>query len=76
MASAKATEAAKAVNSLLHLSQGDQESLLAVMEEYFTSPDEEKDDLDMDSSDDSDTELGTDTPGTHDNCYCMHGQGI
>ena len=38
MASTKAIEAAKAVNSLLHLSSSDQESLLAVVEDYFTSP--------------------------------------
>ena len=35
MASAKAVEAAKAVNSLLHFSSGDQEALLEVMEEFF-----------------------------------------
>ena len=40
---ANAIAAAKAVNSLLHLSATDQESLLAVGEEYFTSP---GDDLD------------------------------
>ena len=64
MASAKAIKAAKAVNSLLHLSSSDRESLLAVVEDYFTSPDEHVDDFDMDSFDDSDTELGTDEPGT------------
>ena len=75
MASAKAIEAAKAVNSLLHLSSSDQESLLAVVEDYFTSPDEHIDDFDVDGFDDSDTELGTDEPGTL-NHLCMHGHGI
>ena len=51
MASAKAIEAAKAVNSLLHLSSGDQESLLAVVEDYFTAPDQQIDDSDFDESD-------------------------
>ena len=63
MASAKTIEVAKVVNSLLHLSSSDQESLLAVVEDYFTSPDEHVDDFDVDSFDDSDTELGTDEPG-------------
>ena len=35
MASARAVEAAKAVNSLLHFSSGDQEALLEVMEEVL-----------------------------------------
>ena len=64
MMSAKAIETAEAVNSLSHLSSSDQESLLAVVEDYFTSPDEHVDNFDMDSFDDSDTELGTDEPGT------------
>ena len=33
------------------------------MEDYFTSPDEHVDDFDVDSFDDSDTELGTDESG-------------
>ena len=77
MASAKANEAAKAVNSLLHLSSSD---FLAVVEDYFTSPDEHIDDFDVDGFDDSDTELGTDEPGTllysHNIHLCMHGHGI
>ena len=32
----EATEVANAVNSLLHLSSNDQQSLLAVIEDYFT----------------------------------------
>ena len=60
MASPKAIEAARAVNSLLHLSSSDQEALLGVVEDYFTSPDEETQDSDWDASDDSsDTELYT-----------------
>ena len=39
--------------------------MLAVVEDYFTSPDEHIDDFDVDSFDDSDTELGTDEPGTY-----------
>ena len=50
-ASANAIEASKAVNSLMHLSSRDQESLLALVEDYFTSP------VDDPASDDSDTEL-------------------
>ena len=53
MATAAATEAAKAVNSLLRFSSRDQEAMLEVLQEYFTSPDsvededsEELDDLD------------------------------
>ena len=69
MASPKAIEAAKAVNSLLHLSSSDQESLLAVVEDYFTSPDE-----DLASEDfDSDTEQNTDEPGTFNTYYYVHG---
>jgi len=55
--SANAIEASKAVNSLMHLYSRDQESLLAVVEDYFTSP------IDDPASDDSDTELDTDEPG-------------
>lgn len=50
-ASTKGIEAAKAVNSLLHLSSGDQESLLAVVEDYFTAPDQQGDDSDLDEYD-------------------------
>ena len=51
MASTKAVEAARAVNSLLHLSSSDQESLLAVVEDYFTAPDQQTDDSDLDEYD-------------------------
>ena len=61
MASSKAIDAARAVNSLLHLSSSDQEALLGVVEDYFTSPDEEREDSDWDGSGDSETELGTGT---------------
>ena len=59
MASTKAIEAAKAVNSLLHLSSGDQESLLAVVEDYFTAPDQQTDDSDLN---DNDPEVDFDAP--------------
>lgn len=59
MAAVSALEAAKAVNSLLHLSSGDQQSLLAVIEDYFTGPsvssslvDSEDDDFEDDMSND------------------------
>lgn len=63
MASAKAVKAAKAVNSLLHFSSGDQEALLEVMEEFFCTPSQtEADDSDLD---DSDNELVDPETGTH-----------
>ena len=46
MASPKAIEAARAVNSLLGLSSRDQEALISVVKDYFTSPDEETADSD------------------------------
>ena len=62
MASAKAVEAAKAVNSLLHFPSGDQEALLNVMEEFFCTPSQtEADDSDLD---DSDNELVDPKTGT------------
>ena len=54
MVSAKAIEAAKAVNSLMRLSSSDQESRVAIVEDYFTSP---YDDSASDSFADSDSEL-------------------
>ena len=42
-------EASKVVNALLHVCEEDQESLLEVLEDYFTSP------VDDSSSDDNDT---------------------
>ena len=69
MASAKALEAANAVNSLLHLSPSDQQACLDVTEEFFTAPDElPDDDCDLDGLDDSDPEMEIDArdhePGT------------
>ena len=64
IASTKAIEAAKAVNSLLHLSSGDQESLLAVVEDYFTTPDQQTDDSDLD---DYDPEVDFDAPEVDSN---------
>ena len=51
-----ALQAARAVNALLNFSSGDQEALLEVMEEYFTSPvGPEVDEIDDgDDSDDAD----------------------
>ena len=63
MASAKALEAANAVNSLLHLSPSDQQACLAVIEEFFTTPDDQPDDdSDLDSLGDSDPEMEFDDP--------------
>ena len=62
MVSAKALEAANAVNSLLNLSQSYQLACLVVLEECFTSPNE----LPADDSDlhDSDSEMEFVAPGT------------
>ena len=60
MASPKAIEAAKAVNSLLQLSASDQESLLAVAVDYFTSRSSQEDsDLEDKTELDLDVEPGT-----------------
>ena len=48
-----ASEAARAVNALMSFSAGDQEALLDVLGDYFSTPDgPEKDDFDDDDSDD------------------------
>ena len=52
MATAAASEAAKAVNSLLRLSSRHQEAMLDVLHEYFTSPDVVQDEDDNDSDED------------------------
>ena len=52
MASPKAIDTARAVNSLLHLSSSE-----GVVEDYFTSPDEEREDSDWDGCDDFETKL-------------------
>lgn len=62
MATAAATEAAKAVNSLLRFSSKDQEALIEVLQEYFTSPDGAEDEDDSEDLDDSD-ELDEDSLG-------------
>ena len=75
MASSKAVVAARAVNSLLHLSSSDQESLLAVVENYFTTPDSQTDDCDsdLDGSDDSDLDLDHDAEhGTSIHTICIN----
>lgn len=55
MASTRAIQAAEAVNSLLHLSPGDQNSLLEVIADYFTTPYNALDD--ESGSESSDTEV-------------------
>ena len=62
MAFPKAIEAAKAVNSLLQLSASDQESLLAVAVDYFTSPSSQEEDSDQE--DETEMELDVE-PGTY-----------
>ena len=62
MASPKAIEAAKAVNSLLQLSASDQDSLLAVAVDYFTSPSSQEEDSDQE--DETEMELDVE-PGTY-----------
>ena len=62
MASPKAIEAAKAVNSFLQLSASDQESLLAVAVDYFTSPCSQEEDSDQE--DETEMELDVE-PGTY-----------
>ena len=62
------------MNSLLHLSPSDQEACLAVIEEFFTSPDElPADDSDLNGLDDSDPEMEFDAhvhePGTSKYSY-------
>ena len=45
-----ASEAAKAVNALMGFSSGDQDALLEVLQDYFSSPDgPERDDWDDDT---------------------------
>ena len=62
MAFPKAIEAAKTVNFLLQLSAGDQESLLAVAVDYFTSPSSQEEDSDQEDK----TEMDLDVePGTY-----------
>ena len=51
MATAAATEAAQAVNSLLRLSSRDQEAMFEVLHKYFTSPDPKSDVEDEDPED-------------------------
>ena len=54
MNNTKAFEAAKAVNRLLEFSVEDQESLLEVIQDYFTMPDEREDESSDDDDDDDD----------------------
>ena len=49
--SAGASEAARAVNAFLGFSSNDQQALLEVIEDYFTSPDNEDDDDDLGDDD-------------------------
>ena len=50
MASSKSSEIASAINSLLHMDQADQDSLLEVIEEYFTLPSSRREEVDSDSN--------------------------
>ena len=59
MASAQAVEAAKAVNSLMHFSSGDQQALLEVIGDYFTSPSTTEADNSDIGDDSDDPESGT-----------------
>ena len=66
MASAKAVKAAQSVNSLLHLSSGDQQSLLEVIQDYFTTPCETNDyESDSDSDDDIEDKESSNESGTN-----------
>lgn len=49
MASPKTSEVASAINSLLHLEEGDQASLLDVVQDYFIMPSAISSDSDSDS---------------------------
>ena len=56
MASARVVDAAEAVNSLLHLDASDQQSVLEMIQDYFTSPLDDSSE-DSDSNNESDDEL-------------------
>ena len=63
MASAKALEAATAVNSLLQLSPSDRNACLAVIQEFLTSLDDlPDDDTSLDGHENSDPETEFDAP--------------
>ena len=67
-----ATTALQAVNALLNFSSGDQEALLEVMEDYFTSPvGQEVDEID-DDDDDSDDADGAVQPLLEGSYYYYH----
>ena len=57
MAFPKAIEAAEAVNSFLQLSASDQESLLAVAVDYFTSPSSQEEDSDQEDKTEMDLDV-------------------
>ena len=57
MAFSKAIEAAEAVNSFLQLSASDQESLLAVAVDYFTSPSSQEEDSDQEDETEMDLDV-------------------
>ena len=60
MATSKSSDVASAINSLLHLEEADQASLLDVIGEYFTSPAAHSS---VDSDSDSDSELDHNVAG-------------
>ena len=66
MASSKTADIASNINSLLHLEEADQASLLDVIETYFTSPSAHSS---VDSDSDSDNELDHTVAG---NCNEKH----
>ena len=66
MASSKTADIASSINSLLHLEEVDQASLLDVIENYFTSPSARSS---VDSDSDSDNKLDHNVAG---NCNENH----
>ena len=66
--SAKAVEASRAVNALLGLRDGDQEALLEVIEDYFTtssSPERDESEDESDSDDYNELMDGVSNVGWH-----------
>ena len=60
-----ALEAARSVNALMSLGSGDQDALLEVLEDYFTSPGPERDDWEDDGDSDGAEELLQGNSTTH-----------
>ena len=64
MSSAKCSEIASAINSILHLDPRDQSSLLLNIEDYFTKPCGDSDESGSDSDSDGQTEVEQIMEGT------------